>query len=403
MAGFNDKANWLKALKVFYVDMETYWYVDSPTVAQMKKVTNFEGDKMHTAILTQTGSTSHDFVTAKNNRFKLDPQKFEQDVYEMYSIAAVKNLAMKRAKSKKGAMGELLKTVTDAARNAFSRKIPSTFWNLKGGSIGVIGALSAGNTVITLSDPASIRWFEELMYLQSSDTNGQTGSVHPNRVQVVAVNTGENQVTVDADITATTGAGVGDYLFPEGDFGLQFDGIQAWNPPTEALADDDFLTVVRSKNVTRYSGTRFDADGDTESDVLINAVAKHRRAGGRANRAILGTMRFAEFQKEAKAKAYTVVPIKAGKLDLTFEGYRLPAAGGGVVVYEDPDALDDVTHLTNIDNWEMFSVDPVPHFDTQSGDKLLVTESDDGKEFRLCGYYNFRCKRPIDNCAITWG
>lgn len=405
----NTATSWDKALKPIFRDLQSIWYEHVPTVATLKKDTSYEGQKRVIPILTAGSMASSDFNTAKNNRVAITPVAYEIDVVRSYALGSLDNLAVLKSKSDKGSTGRLFKYAIDAAMYAWERRLSSQFWGNGGGMLGQIAsggvATVSGNSVITLADTSRIVFFEEKQIIQLSAADGLTGSVRAGRATIKYVDRDNGKFTIDGLLATAIPAGAAlDYIFNDGDFGTSqaAQGLPAWCPADATVAAGTFLGVDCSVDIVRRRGSRFAANGSTIEDAMINAVARHQRNGGRPKQFVLGPLRFAEFQKNALSRGFTMSAVKTDKVDITFKAYELPTAKGSIQVVSDPDCPESTGWLYDKDDWTMFSAGPSPHFDEQSGDKMLVEAGADAKEFRLISYHNFECRNPLNNCAVTF-
>jgi hypothetical protein len=58
--------------------------------------------------------------------------------------------------------------------------------------------------------------------------------------------------------------------------------------------------------------------------------------------------------------------------------------------------------LLQRNTWELFSIDRVPDFVSDDGNRLHRLENADEVEFRLGGYFNVVCRAPGHNMVITF-
>lgn len=398
---------WDKALKPIYPrGLQTIWYEHAPTVSLLKTDTTYEGQKRIVTLVTGGTMASGNFNTAKDNRTTVTPVGFEIDVVRGYAFGSLDNLAMAKAKGDKGATGRILKTAFDAAGYGFGRRLSCvSFWGNGGGALAQVGALSVGNTVITLKNINDVVKFEVGQTLQASAADGLSGSVLAGRITITAISRDAGTLTFASDtVVSIPTLAANYYLFNDGDWGTSnaAQGLPAWNPESEVTAATTFLTVDRSVDIVRRAGSRFNANGATIEDCLIDGLARLWKNGGRPKQFIMDPLKHAEFQKNAVSRGFTMSEKKSGNLGVTYKSFDMPTPNGSLEIIQDVDCPTTCGRFLDLADWTLFSSGPVPHFDKQGSDNMLVESGADAKEFRLKAYYNFECQKPVNCGALTW-
>ncbi len=401
---YNTESTFAKALtKKYKMGLKEIGYPETPFLSMIKKDTSFGGDKDVSAILYQGLNASTSFQVAMNRRGTLDPEAFELDVVEAYGIASVTNKALLKARKSPEAMGVLMDMLVQSATLAFWREATWRLWGNGGGAIGKIATVST--STITLTSANDARHFQVGQTIETSTADGTSGSVK------ATVADGAKIVKIDRDLGTLTCTGNwsdyiptianDDFIFNEGDFGHNCFGVGIWIPETTPTGS--FAGVDRSKDPVRTAGTRHSANGADVEDALIDFFKKLNRNGGRgADTVFLDPEKFAEFQKIAAAKSYPIVQSNTDIKHITFKGYEIPTANGSAKVMLDPECPSTAALATKMSNWTMISMGETPHWEQQSGDKVLVEVAADAKQLRLKGYYQFKCENPVDSGRLIW-
>lgn len=173
-----------------------------------------------------------------------------------------------------------------------------------------------GTQTITVTDRSHLVNIHRGMYLVSSNTDGTSGAVDANPTHVSAVDLEAGTITTDAAVswdTAAAGFSDADYLFPQGDFGLAFYGLDSWIPAS--TPSDTFLGQNRALAPQYLGGFRYTAaagapDG-TIMRTLTNAAAEGMQWGAMPSDIFMNTLDYAKFLNELGDRVVYDYDVKA--------------------------------------------------------------------------------------------
>ena len=397
-------------LKIQYPDgPELLLYKASPFVGWMEKDTDFEGDSYQVNPLVNGIRSSNDFATALDERNTPSTPRFNVTMADMFSIGTIANKAIAACRSSKGGIKKAVTAMVDAGYYGFGRNLAYQVWGSGSGSIGRDNAAwVTPATSVTLLTPEDACKFEVGMRLQSSATDG-TGVVKPGFIEVASISrqTGVVTFTASPDVGIPTFA-ASDFLFPAGNYANALTGVLAWVPPVLLAAP--FYGVVRTADADRLGGIRFTGAGPIEEQV-IDAEALGVTAGGQFDTLWMHPKRISALKKNIHGKAFYMTEPKtsvSGKkmngdtAKIAYQGFVFAGDYGPITVMSDLTMPYAYGLLTKRGTWKLISMKELPHFDVQAGDKFLTEAAQDGKQFRLIGYPQVVCERPLDNVLITW-
>lgn len=394
-----DLTSFSTALKILYPDsLEEVWYPEAPFLAWCPKTYDFEGSSKQSNMIISGIRGSTNFSTALSGKSAPDFAKFNVTRKKDYVIGAIDNETMMASASNKGAIAKAIKVQVDAAAYEYGRSLAFQAWGDGSGIRGEIASISMQTLVLT--DRRDCVKFEVGMELQAKDA---AGNIDTTVVTVTKVDLDLGTLEVSGTVP---GAGYV-YLGRNGDFltGIGasncLSGVFAWIPPTAPSPTDNFYGVNRSVNPTRLAGTRVSGGAKTIEEVVFDSLARGRVAGGKFDTLWMNSERAAELQKSMTAKAFVDVQ-SAGKAKVGFKGFELPTASGSITVLDDPNCPYAYGLLTRRDAWELAGLGDLPHFSEEDGRRFLRESSSDGIEFRLKGYANLICQRPVDNVLVNF-
>src|ERR1700677_32556 len=177
---------------------------------------------------------------------------------DAYAMASVSGKTIKANKGDEGGLIDVITMETDRSYESLGWQYAAATWGLGGGAIGQLNGsgVVTGTAGLTLTNPAQGVNFVKGQIIQSSATNGLTGSVRTGSVQLAVVDILNGILTPTANwntgIAAITNA---DFLFNQGDFGTASQagggytpGIPAWIPDinNRPTAGNPFNNVDRA-------------------------------------------------------------------------------------------------------------------------------------------------------------
>lgn len=389
-------------LKVQYPDgPEVFAIEDQKFLLWCEHKDDFEGSGVQLNPLFGDINGSANFATAMANASVPTSDVFSitaSTLAQYYVLGNISNKAIKIAKSKKGAVAELLKTQLDAGLREFGRHQQRTIWGNHGGALGRVATSGITTTSLTLATTADAVKFKVGMEVVLSSADGTSGSVRAGSATITGINRSTGVLTTDSNwTTQITGATDADYIFVEDTFGACAYGVQSWCPLT-APAATAFFGVDRTQDIDALSGLRrtTDANKDLETNIF-NSLAHGDNLGGKFTHAWIHGNNWARLVNSLHAKTYYERQQEKGSVGtFGFESFKLYSTQGDIAIVTDRDMPTGYIYFGRKGNHIIHSADPAPHFEMQSGDKLLVSNNSDGKGFRIKGYWHHYVKRPLD-------
>jgi len=393
------------ALKELYDGqvVENLVYADNPTLAMLKKNTDFGGKYKPIPIITGVSQgRSATFSNAQGNQSAVQIESFLLTRNQDYSIATIDNQTMLASVTDKMAFLEGSKVVIDGAIRSATNSLASAIFRTGTGSIGQIsGSVSTG--VITLSNPQDIVQFEINMVLQANQTDG--GTPRAALGYVVAVNRSAGTLTVsDTALGGAAGSpsgwGNGDYLLVQGDLNAKVKGFAAWLPTTAPTSGDNFFGVDRSVDTTRLAGVRYNGSAQSIEEALIDATSLLAREGGKPDVFVTNFASYSALEKALGSKIQ-YIDMK-GPADIAFRGIMVNGANSVVKVFPDRNCQAQTGYLLQMDTWALETLGDAPQI-LRYGDglEMLRVYNADAGEVRVGYYAQLRTNAPGWNANVV--
>jgi len=378
-----------------------------PFFGMLPKSENFGGEDMRIA-MTRAGTAggSATFSTAQSNKEGAKHTGFNVTDRIDYSLWSISTQAKLASEINPGALVAAVKAEADAAFNTAHRSLSISMFRNGGGARGQVGSTST--TTLTLLDPEDIYMFEEGMYVETSTTDGTSGSVDAgSSTQITGVDYDAGTLTAAANWTAGGDFSDNDFLFRAGDFGATLLGLDSWLPGTAPTGGDSFYNVDRSVNPTKLAGVRYVAatgTDDTYSDALVNAGVKLSRHQSKADCAFVNPAQYLKILEEQGNKVRhtktTARGAKGALANISFDGLELSTLCGTVKVIPDIDCPNHVAYMLQMDTWKLYTRGGCPRWLADDGNKMLRESSADAIEGRLGTYGALTCTKPGRNARI---
>lgn len=384
--------------------VEHMMYDNNPLFAMIPKKYDFLGGPMHRAIrIAQTAGRSASFPNAKANKTASAIVKLLITTVQDYSLYSVTGKLIRETASTRGALVEALEEEVQSAMDAMNRSFGYGVYGNFGGAIGQISATSnvATNT-ITLANIDDVVKFEKNQVLQVSLTDGTTGAPRVGNVTVTAIDRDLGTITVNVvwNVGVPTVA-VGDFIFPDGDFGAKMSGLASWLPAVAPTLGDNFFGLDRSADPTRLAGTRVPAT--VAAGLLISEAVKKGlqvgfRNGAKTTHIFMNDKRFLDLELELGTQKRWVDTTLA---DVGFTGIEFVGHGGKPVeIYPDPNCPVNTIFGLQMDTWSIEGPGKFPFIAADDGTKMLREESADAYEGRIVSYHQMICKAPGRNWRV---
>lgn len=352
--------------------------------------------------IAHTAGRSHSFPNAKANKAGSQVVGMQINVGRNYSLYSVDGLLQRQTMNNRGAFVDAFEFELEAAMDAMNRNVG---YEVYGNGGGAIGQISAGSTVssatITMLNINDIVKVEKGMILQTSTTDGLTGSVKTGSIQVLSVDRDLGTITA----TAAWNAGIAtvaasDYIFPDGDFGLGVKGFDAWIPATAPTAGDSFFALDRSVDPTRLAGSRVTGTGMSPEEALQKSAQVSIRNGGRVNTCFMNDLDFLNLDLSlGSRRQYVDVKTDVG---VGFTGIKVATGVGTIECFADYNAKQGVAYAVDLKQWLLKGPGQFPFIEARDGGKLLREDSADAFEGRIIAYYQMQAKKVAGSVRLAW-
>jgi|ERR1700677_2262362 len=349
---------------------------------------------------------------------------------DAYAMASVAGKTIKANKGDEGGLIDVITMETDRSYESLGWQYAAATWGLGGGAIGQLNGsgVVTGTAGLTLTNPAQGVNFVKGQIIQSSATNGLTGSVRTGSVQLAVVDILNGILTPTANwntgIAAITNA---DFLFNQGDFGTASQagggytpGIPAWIPDinNRPTAGNPFNNVDRAAtDPIRTAGFYFSGNGGSDYvESLLGGLTLVQRFNPMdgPDVAFVGYTDFGNLVKSMYSRTQNVVEtqrVSAGEGTVGFKGIKVWGPAGGVEVYPDtfvPTGTSSAGNptgawLINTKRWKVPSLGENPGLLDEDGLEWRLVPSDDIYQRKIGGHFAiYGGRSPFSNCVTTF-
>lgn len=375
-------------------------YTDHPFLALVRKEEDFTGSAMKIPVkIGNTNGRNHTFTTAQTaaqgDSFKT--RNFLLTRAKNYQLFTMDNETLEATANDRGAFVKALDFEREAAQVNIAQSLAMEAWGAGDGIIGVVGSLSS--QVVTLSNINAVTNFEIGQTIVASTT--RTGAVVANGTGVItAIDYDLGAITMSGTITGMT---AGKFLGISGDTAnggtsLAMSGVGAWIPTTAPTSGDSFFGLDRSVSPTRLGGLRFDASALNYEELVISALSRLGRDGGRPDYLFVNDSDWRGVVTSLGSKVETSY-VQVG--DIGFETINLRGSKGTCKLMADRDVPAGYGYALEMKSWVLASLNKAPHLINNDGNSILRQSSADGVEGRLVAYANVGCYAPGHNMVIT--
>jgi hypothetical protein len=367
-----------------------------------------------------------DDIAGESATFSAAVTARDGDSHRVWQLNRIKRYATatidwETVRAMKNDMGAFMTAITpriDSAINQLSNTIAMGLYHPDGsGHRGKIKAAGVTGNVCELdADTVHLARSWSLRRTLVADTVVSGGTIHTGSTKVVGIDLTAGTITVEdvAQINAATDLAPADYLFPLGDYTASgeenkfMDGLGTWGPdPTGITGGDDHKGVDRSvwkeRLLMLHAGIALQStagDGSFVRGIRL-AAAKLQANEGSPDVCFVHPDRWAQIESDlASQSRYEMMMGSDGRSG--FDSIVINAGGGKINVVADTWCPPNTGYLLQRNTWELFSIDRVPDFVSDDGNRLHRLENADEVEFRLGGYFNVCCRAPGHNMVITF-
>lgn len=396
----------------------------NPFFSMLAKKTNFVGKSVEVPLTintTQGGSalfsaakTSNELSTSYSDTYK----SFQLTRKSDYSLATISGEAMKAAVMDEGAMVDLFQDTIDLAMMTAMRSVARNLFRDGTAWIGKVGSVS-GST-ITLATPSDAFNFDLGMQLSAFSSSSQLMDTVVNNtvvtpIRVTAVDRKAGTITVN-DATSLASP---QYLCRWGDRTVSttaasvftnsrvITGVAQWLAGSQAGAfsgttagaqfQDAIYGVTRSSDKTSLAGNSLDCALAAPDEAIIQLASDINAEGGRPDHAFLNPRDFASLVKFLGSRTVYDRAVSIEDAEIGFQAVTLMGDAGPVKVVSDINVPQSQIFVLQLDSWDLFSLNAMPHILDYDNQQILRVSDDDAYQIRIGSYGNLRCRAPAFN------
>ena len=364
-----------------------------------------------------------DDIAGESATFSAAVTARDGDSHRVWQLNRIKRYATatidwETVRAMKNDMGAFMTAITpriDSAINQLSNTVAMGLYHPDGsGHRGKVASVSS-NTATLTADTAHLARTWSLRRTMVADTVVSGGTLHTGTTKVTGIDLTAGTVTFEdiSEINSATGLAADDYIFPLGDYSsgstsLFMDGLGTWGPdPTTITGGDDHKGVDRSvwkeRLLMLHATVALQSTAGDGSFVrgLRQAAAKIQANEGSPDALFVHPDRWAQIESDlASQSRYEMMMGSDGRTG--FDSIVINAGGGKINVVSDPWCPPNTGYMLQRNTWELFSIDRVPDFVSDDGNRLHRLENADEVEFRLGGYFNTVCRAPGHNMVVNF-
>lgn len=403
MAGLNSTTFDAARKIVYRQGIEKAVLEKSPFVGMMEKV-QFPGKQKDLVVDVAHAGASASFTVAQAQKSSSTKYAFNMTRASLYVQGSIDG-EVEESSTSEGAVASALKDLLEEKAQEFSHALSWSAWNGQGGAVGRINSSGPSTTTITLTNVSDHVNFNVGDEVQLSTTNTAASTPHSSGASatITAINRETGVLTTDSNWTSQIGsAAADDFIFKKGMVGACAAGVLAWVSPD--ASPGSLFGVTRTIDRNRLAGIRYPAANMDPVSAIIMA-----RAIGRENSKDdldvlwVGCRRYADIELSIEGKS---TPVKmtgktSGGIEIGYEGIRY----GSLTIMEDPFCPNPYGLITKKKGvWKCGTTKSgLPHFqDNGSNGKLFPEPSEDANQFRMRGYFQYECHRPVSNVLLLW-
>ena len=397
-------------LKVQYTQskVNSLIYPESPLFAKIKKRTDFVGKNKVVAFhFGNPQGRGYDFTSGLANRTASKYDEVTVTRIKDYAFGEVDGESIDASANDAGALLRGLKEEIDNAFYTAGRSIAKDLFRNGGGARGQISATSnTGTATITLANVNDVVNFERGMVLNTSTTDGTSGSKNAGTVTLIAVDRDLGTLTASGNWTAgIASAAANDYIFQNGDFeatkrGLM--GLAGWIPATAPTGGDNFFGLDRSQDPTRLAGLRYTAGaGGPIEETLIQCAARLAREGAKPDTVVMNPMDVANLCVALGSKVMYDRSSSVDHPDIGFDLPKLMTPTGPITIISDLNCPSGAGWMLTLKVWSFETLKGAPRILNADGNDMRASATSDSYIFRIGYYGNLICEAPGWNAYFT--
>lgn len=387
-------------------DIYDLLYDQAPHLAALPKDTNFEEKVRHVAVgygfAQNLGATVAEVESIGD---AVKQAEFQVTKVSMFGAFEIDRILIKQSKGKRGAIMAALSRETEFALKAYKKDLAKYLTGNGGGAL--FQASNVSGQTITVSDPNLLVHIDKGMRLQSSSTDGTSGSVNTGYVTVASVDPDAGTITVvEASVaTGIPSVGTTDYFFRKSMFGAAVKGCEAWVP--SSVSATAFFGLDRTVSPRKLGGVRVTATGLSPREASMKAAKELRIMGAKPSHEWLHPDDYLKLQNDLASAGLLVNTKEPGAaigkytFGTPFEGIGFVGPSGVVKCMSDYNFVAGVSHMQQIDTWKLASLGPLCYIDDTDGNRMTRILGADSYRGRVVGDFQLICEAPGFNARVA--
>ena len=404
------------ALKELYTKdkVEKLVYSNFPFLASVPKNTDFMGKNYVVPVYYgNPQGRSATFTRAQSGGLRDNSKTVDFNLTRVkdYGVVTIDAETMEATANDKGAFLKARETEIDGIISSLSQSLATQLVRGGWGDIGRVGSFTGATiTLASVADVVNFEVGQEIVVAAAANTgNIRAVGSSTNGLFITGINRDTGVLTFGFNVTdATNGIPTianNDFIFNRGDRDesaspamLRMVGLDAWVPvtaPTSTL----FLSVDRTKDVTRLGGLRRDVSALPIEEALLDGAAYASREGAKPDTYYMNPMRYVDLVKALGSKVQ-YVDVQASE-NIGFRGITVQGPMGAIKVLADPTIPTDRAYGLTMSSWELKSLGELIRPLNSDGLEMLRMSSRDGYEVRYGYYANLACHAPGKNIVLS--
>lgn len=333
---------------------------------------------------------------------------------ELYASANVTGRAIKATKGDENAMVDVITSEADKSYEAMGVMLGAMFWGMGGGQIGQFNGSGSvtGTAALTLININTITNFYKGMILNTSATNGLTGTVKSGSVTLASVDVNAGTMTP----SAAWNAGIAtiantDYVFIQGGFGAFAPGVPGWIPDVNnrPISTDSFFGQNRyTGDPTRMAGVFYNGKGAPKDQSLFQLLTLIERlcgigTGQGPTHCFLNPVDYADVTRALTTRTQNVTESAYNDPQVGFKGIEIVSdRGAGIKIFKDQFVLSGDGYLLDMSSILIPSMGEVPMLLDEDGLEWCRQAGVNAYQRRVGAIYTTYFQRPWSCGVVTF-
>lgn len=387
-----------KALKLVYKNgVQGCDYENSKALAMMQKSTTFEGKTFEVVLkYSKPQGGGPVFESAQGDISGVEYDKFSVPRKKYYWFARIDNETMDAAAGDVGSVVALSKEEISGARDEFIRFMGILAWGDGSGALTKITALATGNTVLTLTNPTDVYFFQPNMYICLT-TNKTTVVGGGQAVRITGIDEDAGTITVASDITtAIPGAATTQWIHRRNDVQKAPMGVGGYVVGKSGGAPGTLYGLNRDTYPSRMAGYSFNGSTKGFTKALVDGFQVQRAGSTPGDTIFMSSKDLGTFLIQCEANKWRTdrAEISTKQAGVSYEGITVYTPGGTKKIIDDPNLKPGDVYSLNLKNFCWKTNGAFPKLITEGGKVWIKLHTADLWEAQLGMYGNMTLDNP---------